>query len=113
MFVIYQAIILLQLYNIQTSGIRHIFCLISIAGIVVESQTVHLIFKLYCYLLKGQSPKVKVAICNVAIDVVSTCNTLHCPANINGPVIVKLKRELEYRAHVCEGPVPVPFSQAL
>ena len=51
MFVIYKAIILLQLLNIQPLGIRHIFCLISIAGIAVESQIVHLVFKFYFNLL--------------------------------------------------------------
>ena len=47
MFVIYKAIVLLQLLNIQPLGIRHIFCLISIARIAVESQIVHLAFKFY------------------------------------------------------------------
>ena len=45
---------------------------------------------------KGQSAKLKGAMCNVPIDVISTSNTLPCPAN-NGQVIVKLKRKLEYR----------------
>ena len=51
MFVIYKAIMLLQLLNIQLLGIRHIFCLISITGIVVESEIVHLVFKFYFNLL--------------------------------------------------------------
>ena len=58
-------------------------------------------------MLKDQSPKFKGTICNVPIDVVSICNTLPRPDNINGLVIVKLKRKLEYRGHVCEGSVPV------
>ena len=48
---------------------------------------------------KGQPPKFKGEICNVPIDVVFTCNTLFCPADSNGLVIVKLKRKLEYRGH--------------
>ena len=49
---------------------------------------------------KGQSPKFKGAICNVRIDVASTCNTLPCPGDSNGLIIVKLKKKLEYRGHV-------------
>ena len=41
---------------------------------------------------KGQSPKLKGAICNVPIDVVRTCNTLPRPADSNGLLIVKLKK---------------------
>ena len=52
----------------------------------------------------------KGAICNVPIDVVSICNTLPRPADINVLVIVKLKRKLEYKGHVCEGSVSLPFS---
>ena len=54
---------------------------------------------------KGQSPKFKGVICNVPMDVVSTCNTLPCPADSNGLVTVKLKRKLEYRGHVYFEPV--------
>ena len=49
---------------------------------------------------KGQSPKLKGALCNVPIDVVDICNTLPRPADSNGIVIVKLKRKLQYRGHV-------------
>ena len=70
-------------------------------------------FKKVTIMLKGQSPTFKGTICNVPIDVVSTCNTLPRPANINGLVIVKLKRKLEYRGHVCEGSIRVPFSHVL
>ena len=66
-------------------------------------------FKKASIMLKDQSPKFKGAICNVPIDVVSTCNTLPCLASINGLAICKLKKKLEYRGHVCEGSVPVPF----
>ena len=49
---------------------------------------------------KGQSPKLKGALCNVPVDVVDVCKTLPRPADSNGIVIVKLKRKLEYRGHV-------------
>ena len=70
-------------------------------------------FKKVTIMLKGQSPKFKGAIFNVPIDVVSTCNTLPRPANINGRAIVKLIRKLEYRGHVCEGSIPVMFCEEL
>ena len=54
---------------------------------------------------KGQSPKLKGAICNVPIDVVHTCNTLPRTADSNGLLIVKLKRKLVYRGHVYFEPV--------
>ena len=47
MFVIYKAIMLLELLNIQPLGIRYNFCLISIEGIVVDSQIVHMVLKFY------------------------------------------------------------------
>ena len=57
-------------------------------------------FKEVTIMPKGQSPKFKGAICNVPIDVASTCNTLPCPGDSNGLIIVKLKKKLEYRGHV-------------
>ena len=64
-------------------------------------------------MLKGHSPKFKGPMCNIPVDVVSTCNTLPHPANINGFVILKLKRKLECRGHVCEGSAPALFSHVL
>ena len=58
---------------------------------------------------KGQSHKFKGAICNVSIDIISTCNTLPHPADSNGLVILKLKRELEYQGHVYFEPVRPRF----
>ena len=40
---------------------------------------------------KGQSPKLKGALCNIPIDIVDDCNTLQRPADSNGIIIVKLK----------------------
>ena len=45
MFIIYKAIILLQLLNIQPLVILHTFCLISIVGIVVELQIVQVLLQ--------------------------------------------------------------------
>ena len=56
-------------------------------------------------MLKDQSPKFKAAICNVLVDVVSACNTLSHPANINGLGIVIQGS--------CEGSALVPFSHVL
>ena len=50
--------------------------------------------------MKGQSPKLKGALCNVPIDVVDVCKTLSRSADSNGIVLVKLKRKLQYRGHV-------------
>ena len=49
---------------------------------------------------KGQSPKLKGALCTVPIDIGDVCKTLPRPADSNGIVIVKLKRKLQYRSHV-------------
>ena len=49
---------------------------------------------------KGQSPKLRGALCNVPLDEVDVCKTLPRPADSNGIVIVKLKRNLQYRGHV-------------
>ena len=59
-----------------------------------------LIFKKKSIMPKGQPPKLKDVLCNVAIDVVDICNTLLQPADSNGNVMVKLKRKLQYSGHV-------------
>ena len=52
-----------------------------------------LLFKKISIMPKGQSPKLKGALCNVPVDIVDICNTLSRPADSNGIVIVKLKRK--------------------
>ena len=59
-----------------------------------------LLFKKINIMPKGQSPKLKGALCNIPIDVVDVCNTLPRLADRNGVIIVKLKRKLQYRGHV-------------
>ena len=49
---------------------------------------------------KGNSPKLKGALCSIPIDVVDVCNTHPRPADSNGIIIVKLKTNLQYRGHV-------------
>ena len=51
-----------------------------------------LLFKKISITPKGQSPKLKGALCNIPIDVVDVCNTLPRPADSNGIIIVKLKK---------------------
>ena len=50
-------------------------------------------------MLKGQTPKLKGALCNMPIDIVDVCNTLPGPADSNGIIKVKLKRKLQYKGH--------------
>ena len=49
---------------------------------------------------KGQSPKLKGAICNVQLKTESVCDILPRSADSNGIVMLKLKRKLMYRGHV-------------
>ena len=59
-----------------------------------------LLFKKINIMPKGQCLRLKGALCNIPIDVVDLCNTLLCPADSNGIIIVKLKRNLQYRGHI-------------
>ena len=59
-----------------------------------------ILFKKLHIMPKGQSPKIRGATCNVPIDTIDISNTLPRQADINGLVIVKLKRKLEYRGHL-------------
>ena len=49
---------------------------------------------------KGQSPKLKGAICNVPIETESVCTTLPRGPDSNEIIMVKLKRKLVYNGHV-------------
>ena len=59
-----------------------------------------LLFKKIAIMPKGQSPKLKGAICNVPLENESVCDTLPRGADSNGIVMLKLKRKLVYRGHV-------------
>ena len=48
---------------------------------------------------KGQSTILKDALCHIPINLVDVCNALQRPADSNGIVLVKRKRNLQYRGH--------------
>ena len=49
---------------------------------------------------KGKSLKIKGSICNNPVSEVDVnCNMLPRPADSNGPIIINLKRKLEYKGH--------------
>ena len=49
---------------------------------------------------KGESPKLKGAICNVSVGVADVCNTLLRASDSKYLVIVKRKLKLQYRGYV-------------
>ena len=49
---------------------------------------------------KGEFAEIKGIICNVLIETANICNILPRPANSNGLIVVKLKRDLKYRDYV-------------
>ena len=59
-----------------------------------------LLFKKVTIMAKGQSPKLKGAICNVPIDSIDTSQILPRQADSNGLIIFKLKRKVQYIGHV-------------
>ena len=54
---------------------------------------------------KGEFSKIKGTICNVPIESENVCDILPRPADSNGLIVVKLKRDLKYRGHVYFEPV--------
>ena len=64
-----------------------------------------ILFKKVVIMPKGNSPKMKGAICNVPVDAEDVCNILPRPACSNGLLVLKLKRKLMYRGHVYFEPV--------
>jgi len=59
-----------------------------------------IIFKKVTIMPKGQSPKLKGALCNVPVNYNDMTSILPRQADSNGIVLVKLKRKLEYRGHM-------------
>ena len=49
---------------------------------------------------KGEFAKIKGSICNIPIETAIICNILPRPADSNGLIGVKLRRDLKYRVHV-------------
>ena len=49
---------------------------------------------------KGEFAKIKGSICNIPIETANICNILPRPADSNGLIVVKLKRNLKYNGYV-------------
>ena len=64
-----------------------------------------MLFRKVTIMPKGQSPKVKGAICNIPVETDDVVNTLPRGADSNGLIMVKLKKKLIYRGHVFFEPV--------
>ena len=63
---------------------------------------------------KGEFAKIKGNICNIPNEAANICNILPRPADSNGLIVVKLKRDLKYRGYVYFEPVrPNVICQAL
>ena len=60
-----------------------------------------ILFKKITIISKRQTQKIKGTICKIPVQEIETnCSIFPYPPNINGIVIVKLKRKLEYKGHV-------------
>ena len=64
-----------------------------------------MLFRKVTIVPKGQSPKVKGAICNIHVQTDDLVHTLPRGADINGLIMVKLKKKLIYRGHAFFEPV--------
>ena len=58
---------------------------------------------------KGQSPKLKGALCNIPVEHVDVGSLLPRTTDSNGLVIVKLMKKLECKGHVLFEPVRTRF----
>ena len=47
-----------------------------------------------------ENSKIKGSICNIPVESANICNILPRPADSNGLIVVKLKRELKHRGYV-------------
>ena len=54
---------------------------------------------------KGEFAKIKGSICNIPIEAANIFSILPRPADSNRLIVVKLKRDLQYRGHVYFEPV--------
>ena len=59
-----------------------------------------IVFEKIIVMPKGRQRKVKGAICNVPVECDETCKVLPRPPERSGIIMLKLKRKLEFRAHV-------------
>ena len=54
---------------------------------------------------KGDFSEIRGSICNIPVETANICNILPMPAISNELIMVKVKRDLEYRRHVYFEPV--------
>ena len=59
-----------------------------------------LLFKKITIMSKGQMPKIRGAVCNIAVDVRDICNSLPRNSQSSGIVLVKLFKKLPFSGHV-------------
>ena len=64
-----------------------------------------MLFRKVTIMPKGQSPKVKSAICNIPVETDDVVSILPRGADSNGLIMVKLKKKIIYRGHVFFEPV--------
>ena len=60
-----------------------------------------IVFEKIVVMPKGQQRKIKGAICNVPVECSQMCNVLPRPPDRSGIILLKLKRKLQFRGHVC------------
>ena len=68
-----------------------------------------LLFKKVKIMPKGQSPKLKGALCNISVEHVDVSSLLSRLADSKGLVTAKLKKKLEYKGHALFEPVRTRF----
>ena len=68
-----------------------------------------LLFKKVKIMPKGQSPKLKGALCNIPVEHVDVSSLLSRLADSKGLVTAKLKKKLEYKGHALFEPVRTRF----
>ena len=60
-----------------------------------------IVFEKIIVMPEGQQRKVKGAICNLPVECDQTSSLLPCPPERSGTILLKLKRKLQFRGHVC------------
>ena len=68
-----------------------------------------LLFKKVKIMPKGQSPKLKGALCNISVEHVDVSSLLSRLADSKGLVTAKMKKKLEYKGHALFEPVRTRF----
>ena len=76
---------------------NELLCLEKLEQILIAQR---IVFEKIVVMPKGQQKKVKGAICNVPVECDQSCKVLPRPPERSGIIMLKLKRELEFRGHV-------------